>query len=500
MSACQSTTIVVFGITGDLAHRKLIPALYYLHANSLLPEDFSIIGVGRRSISRESLLREFKKNIPARELSSRRWHTFAGRFSFLKGDVADSALYRELSRRLADLKRSSHCQNILYYLVVSSFYGYVAKNLSVCHLTSGCVRHGSFTRLVIEKPFGADLESSRALNRVLRRCFREEQIFRIDHYLGKETVQNILTFRFANDIFSPLWSREGVDHVQITAAESIGIENRGAYFDATGALRDMAQNHLLQVLAHVAMEEPRLFSSGAVRDARLRVLASLRPIPARDMRASTVRGQYAAEKSANKNIIPYRKEASVSPRSATETFAALKLFIENDRWRGVPFYLRTGKRLQEKFTEIAVQFKERSEHLFHGYPGDEPNAIFFRIQPDESITIRFTVKKPGLVQEVKTADTTLCYSSFTARQHDAYERLLLDALSGDQTLFTRTDEVEAQWRFITPIAEAWRDGRLPRLEAYAAGSWGPAGAARLIERDGRTWYPYKPGICTPLTT
>lgn len=478
------TIVVVFGITGDLAQHRLLPALSHLFRERRLPKQLTVLGISRRPWSVRGSSRSILRHV--------------------QGDASDPSMYTRLHETINSLNPRAHCRNILYYLAVApELYPTIATHLHAAKLSYGCAAHGSFCRIVIEKPFGTDLSSARLLNRTLTRCFAENQIYRIDHYLGKETVQNILTFRFANDIFSPLWNRDGIDHVQITAAESIGIENRGAYYDATGALRDFVQNHLLQLLAHIAMEEPRAFASTQVRRERIKILSALKRFSPHDVESSTVRGQYRAGHIGGNVVAGYREEPRVLRGSATETFAALTLYVQNDQWRDVPFYLRTGKRLSgqfDKFTEIAVQFKERSKHLFHGYAGDEPNALFFRIQPDESITIRYTMKEPGLTQKVTSVDTTLCYASaFEARAHDAYERLILDALQGDQTLFTHTDEVEAEWRFVAPILDAWHHAKKPPLAFYNAGSWGPVEAKRLIERDGRAWTPYKPGICMPAS-
>jgi glucose-6-phosphate 1-dehydrogenase len=488
--------IVIFGITGDLARKKLIPAIYDLFADNLLPDNFSLIGIARRQPDKE----KWRAGIRPEKLAGGRWDEFTDRMLFIQSDASETTSYAQLCSVLKKTAGKAHCLNVLYYLAVSpALYPVIAQNLQACKLSSGCRAHGSFARIIIEKPFGTDLASARKLNRILRRCFAEDQIYRIDHYLGKETVQNITTFRFANDVFVPLWDNKGVDHVQITAFEEDGIAERGAYYDATGALKDMVQNHMLELLAHIAMEEPKKFDSNSVRAERIKLLKRLKPLTKLQIRNQTVRGQYSGDAGGENVKRAYRTESNVSPRSETETFAALKLYIDNARWRGVPFYIRTGKRLSTRYTEIAVQFKERSEHLFHGYPGDEPNVVQFRLQPDDSITLRFTVKAPGLTQTVKTVDSTLCYSNaFSAKPSKAYARLILDAINGDQMLFTHTDEVEAQWKFISGISDAWKSSKASPLELYAAGGNGPGQANALIERDGRKWMPYRPGICSPF--
>ncbi len=486
--------VVIFGASGDLTSRKLVPALYNLALANLLPAQFAIVGVARRPLEVEqfrSRLRDaagrFSRTSP---LKAPLWESFAGSISYVSGDLSDPATYERLRGRLAEIDdRQGTAGNRLYYLATPpSFFPTIVARLGEAGLNRGG-HPGGFTRLVVEKPFGRDLDSARALNRQVWQVFDEDQLFRIDHYLGKETVQNILALRFANRLWEPVWNAEHVDHVQITVAESIGIEGRGAYYEEAGAFRDMVENHMLQLLALVAMEPPINFTADAVRDETGKVLKALRPLSRQEVAEATVRGQYAEGWIDGQPAPDYRSEPNVAQDSTTESFAALRLFIDNWRWAGTPFYLRHGKRLPARLTEIAVQFKPAPHLPFAS--GDtaalEPNVLVLRLQPDEGITLRFGAKVPGMAMQIRSVNMDFLYgSSFLLPSPDAYERLLLDCLLGDHTLFTRADAVEAGWRFATPILEGWQALPTPP-EPYPAGSWGPKAADNLLARDGRRW-------------
>lgn len=482
--------LVIFGATGDLTHRKLVPGLYNLECDGALPECLSVLGFARRPKDRKEFTEELRASV---EKFSRRapvdaavWERFARRLDYVQGTFDDPARYRALRERLeAEDKTRGTQGNRLYYLSTppGAFAG-VLQRLSAAELVHPADPDGKapWTRVVIEKPFGRDLESARALNARIADILDERQIFRIDHYLGKETVQNILVFRFGNALFENLWSRKYIDHIQITAAEEIGVEGRGAFYDRNGVLRDIVQNHLLQVLSLCAMEPPVSFKGDDVRDQKLQVLRSLRPVVGAEVSEATVRGQYAG----------YPSEAGVAARSQTPTFAALRVMVDNWRWQGVPFYLRAGKRLKRRTTEVAITFQAIPLCLFGN---DEvcqrvaPNVLILRIQPDEGIALRFATKVPGM--DLAVGDVTMDFSyagAFEKQPLAAYERLLLDAMRGEQTLFERWDAVEQAWRFVTPILEAWETGAEPP-RIYARGSSGPAEAGDLLRRDGRAWRP-----------
>lgn len=493
--AAEPSAMVIFGASGNLTHRKLVPSLYRLFASGLLPTGFTVVGFARREWSHD----DFRASIAAalREAGlfsgSDLERSFLEALFFCPGDfdhLPDYASLRELLDNL-DAERV-HTGNVVFYLAAPpSTYEHVAENLGesgLARASGGAARRG-WTRIVVEKPFGRDAESARRLTGVLQRWFHESQIYRIDHYLGKETVQNILVFRLANAIFEPIWNRDHVDHVQITVAEDAGVERRGRYYEEAGALRDMIQNHLLQLLALVAMEPPAAFDAEAVRDEKAKVLRALRPLVGDEVPASVVRGQYVAGVSGGERVPGYREEFAVAPDSTTETFVAMRLFLDNWRWAGVPFFLRTGKRLPRRVTEIAIQFKRPPLLLFGEEEAREllPNLLVMRIQPEEGIALRFGSKAPGPVIHVRPVTMDFHYgSSFQARSADAYERLLLDCLVGDPTLFNRQDAVELAWRFVDGIREFWtKDGGAP--EVYEAGTWGPAAARRLVEEHGWEW-------------
>jgi len=485
--------LVIFGASGDLTRRKLIPALYNLARERLLPAGFAVVGYARRPYTTEEfrqLMRaavdRFSRSRPVQEAV---WESFADRLYYLSGQYDRPEDLQTLAEFLGLLdRRHGTAGNRLYYLATPpDAYPVVIHQIGQAGL-GGDRSNDAWTRIIVEKPFGRDLETARALNRILAGVFDERQIYRIDHYLGKETVQNILVFRFANGIFEPLWNRQYVDHVQITVSESIGIEGRGAYYDQAGALRDMVQNHMLQLLALVAMEPPVAFDADAVRDEKVKVLRAIRPIGPDEVDQYTVRGQYGPGTVGGLDVPGYLEEPLVNAPATTETYVALKLYIDNWRWAGTPFYLRTGKRLPKRVTEIAIQFRRPPHVLFAQAAADlEPNVLVLRIQPGEGISLKFGAKVPGPAARIRSVNMDFLYdASFGSEAPEAYERLLLDCMLGDSTLFTRRDEVETAWALMTPILEGWarRPGPLP---VYPAGTWGPAAAEEFIAREGRRW-------------
>ena len=492
----EPATLVIFGATGDLTHRKLVPALYNLAVDHTLPPNSQVVGFARRGWSDEQFRQEMcdgVKEFSRRPLEEPVWDSFAQNLHFLSSNFDDVGGYerlRELLDRL-DEERGVGGNRIYYLSTPPSYYPTIIERLGEVGLGGrGRGRERGYTRIIIEKPFGHDLESARALNDQLHQVFSEDQIFRIDHYLGKETVQNILVLRFANGIFEPIWDRRYIDHVQITAAENIGVEGRGGYYEESGALRDMVQSHLLQLLDLVAMEPPVAFDANAVRDEKVKVLRAIRPIRGDAVADQVVRGQYDGGWVHGSEVSGYHQEANVDPRSTTETYAAVKLFIDNWRWQGVPFYLRTGKRLAHRVTEIAIEFKRPPHLLFAGQPegGLEPNVLALRIQPDEGISWKVSVKAPGTRMNIRPVKMEFLYgSSFGEGAREAYERLLLDAFLGDSTLFTRSDEVETSWAFVTDILDAWSQMGPSSVPSYESGSWGPREADRMLYRDNREW-------------
>jgi glucose-6-phosphate 1-dehydrogenase len=484
---------VLFGATGDLAHKKVLPALYQLWRNNLLPHECRIIASGRRDYTDESFreevataLRKNSRTKPEEPVL----REFLERIDYHRGDLDDDDTYRRLSERLDACDREHGTRgNRLYYLAIqpSSFALVIAElgKVGLDHET----HEGGWRRIVIEKPFGRDLESAIRLNREVGKVFRESQVYRIDHYLGKETVRNLLVFRFGNGIFEPIWNRRYVDHVQITMAESIGIEDRGAFYEETGASRDVLQNHLMQLLALVAMEPPASFDADALRDEKVKVLRAIGPMDDDEVARDVVRGQYGPGWVDAKPVEGYRQEDEVDPQSETETFVAARFEVDDWRWSGVPFYLRCGKRMPKRATEIAIQFRGVPHRLFKDTASDpDPNLLAMRIQPDEGILLRFGAKVPGLGLDIRTVNMDFTYgSSFNVDSPDAYETLILDALLGDASLFTRADEVEEAWGIVTPILDAWADGPAPPFPNYEAGTWGPPEADALMARDGRRW-------------
>jgi len=486
--------VVLFGATGDLAHRKVVPALFHLWVGNLLPERFALVCFGRRPFSdqeiRTSLRTSLDKHARITPVDEERWAAFAARITYHQGGFDEPEAYASLSTKLTAIDAESGTDgNRLYYLATpASSFPEIVRGLGAAGLDHEKA-DGGWRRIVIEKPFGRDLETAVKLNREVGKVFRESQVYRIDHYLGKETVRNILIFRFGNLIFEPIWHRRYIDHVQITVAESIGVEGRGAFYEETGALRDILQNHLLQLLTLVAMEPPANLEADALRDEKVKVLRAIRPIPVEKVDQSVVRGQYGPGWVGATETSAYRSEPAVNPASETETFVAARLEIDDWRWAGVPFYLRAGKRLPKRATEIAIQFKDVPQRLFPTV-GDEPepNLLVIRIQPDEGIQLRFAAKVPGLGIDVRPVNMDFAYgSAFTVESPDAYETLILDALLGDASLFTRADEAEAAWRIVDPIIDAWVAGAEPEMPNYTSGTWGPEAADELLTREGRRW-------------
>ncbi|HET7034866.1 MAG TPA: glucose-6-phosphate dehydrogenase [Thermomicrobiaceae bacterium] len=488
------SAMVIFGASGDLTMRKLMPALYNLAVEGLLPPGFGMVGYARRPYTTEEFRQHMREAVD--EFSRRRpvdrevWQSFEQGLYYVSGTFENPDGYHRLEAQLEQLdKERGTAGNRVYYLATPpDAYETIVDNLGHGGLVN--THPESFYRLIVEKPFGFDLKSAIALNDHLQTVFREDQIFRIDHYLGKETVQNIMAFRFANGIFEPIWNRNYIDNVQITVAESIGIEGRGGYYDETGALRDMAQNHLLQLLSVIAMEPPIAFEANEVRDEKVKALKAIRPIDPAEVDQYTVRGQYGPGWVSGHPVPGYREEPKVSPESMTETYVALKLIIDNWRWAGVPFYLRTGKRLPRRVSEIAIEFKQVPHPLFPPSVIEqmEPNVLAIRIQPDEGVSLKIAAKVPGPRLRLRSVNMGFLYgTAFFVESPDAYERLLLDAMKGDSTLFIRRDETEAAWRPITRILEGWSEAPPPSFPNYEAGTWGPTAADTFIERDGRRW-------------
>jgi len=490
----EPCTLVIFGASGDLTSRKLVPALYHLAAAGQLPEDFRIIGFARRGKSTASWRAELREALEphgqGKPVDAATWEAFAARVDYLQGDLGNEADYATLANLIDSFPAEALRRNLVFYLATSpSQFSVVAERLHGAKLLQRQAG-ANWRRLVVEKPFGHDLASARELNHELTRFAHEQQVFRIDHYLGKETVQNILTFRFANAIFERLWNRDAVDHIQITVSERGGVGTRGGYYEEAGALRDMVQNHLMQVLALVTMEPPVALDAEPVRDEKVKLLSSVRRLTPAQVAAQVVRGQYRAGMIAGQPQAAYRDEPKVDPHSDVETFVALKLYIDNWRWAGVPIYLRTGKALPVNASEVRVQFKPTPNVLFAAQCGPQldTNALTLRLQPDEGISLRFTGKVPGVGYGLRPVRMHFSYdSAFGAYTPEAYERLLLDAMAGDATLFIRRDEVEQAWEIADSIRAGWDGSPLAESGFYDAGTWGPDGSNSLLTTSGRAW-------------
>ncbi len=488
----QPCAIVIFGATGDLTHRKLLPALYNLAADGELPPAVAVIGFARRPKTDDEFrgeMEEATRKFSRQQVRDEIWKTFAQSLFYHQSDFADENGFKTLAERLDQLDRERGTRgNRLFYLAVApEQFEPILHHLKAIGLTHA--QEGSWARVIVEKPFGSDLDSARKLNKLVRKSFSEDQTYRIDHFLGKETAQNILVLRFANAIFEPLWNSRYIDHIQITAAETLGVESRGGYYETAGALRDMVQNHLLQLLCLIAMEPPTDLRANSIRDEKLKVVRALRRLAGEEVAANVIRGQYAEGSIDGQTVQPYRKEEKVDPKSDTETFVALRLHIDNWRFANMPVYLRVGKRLPKSGTEISVHFKRAPGVLFNKESFVlAHNVLVVRIQPDEGISLRMQAKVPGTSLRIEPVKMDFHYgTSFGKPSPEAYERLLLDAMSGDATLFARSDEVEEAWAFVDPIEEAWHSAKPPELFSYPAGSWGPDAADDLLARDDRSW-------------
>jgi glucose-6-phosphate 1-dehydrogenase len=489
----KSTEMVIFGAGGDLTWRKLMPALYDLFLDQWLPEQFAIIGVDRKAMNAKKFHQRLREGVDRFSrhgaTDAKNWKAFSSYIvEYISADFSVAETYHDLAKRL-DAREQDWgvpATRLFYLATPPSMVEVIAPALH----DAGLVKDSDRSRIVVEKPFGRDLESAQALNRLLEENFEEKQIYRIDHYLGKETVQNILAFRFANALFEPLWDRRYIDHIQITVAEQVGIEHRGAYYEKAGALRDMIQNHLLQILCLIAMEPPVSFNDDEIRNKKVDVLRAIRPISVEEAHLYAARGQYGAGWEEGEKVPGYRQEPDVSPDSNTETFAALKLFVDNWRWQGIPFYLRTGKRLPVRASEVVIQFRPVPHQSFPSasIPNWHPNRLVIRIQPRESIMLRFQAKEPGPHLRLSPVEMRFCYAdAFHTIPPEAYETLLLDAMLGDATLFMRADQVEAAWSIITPVLQAWEKDPPVDFPNYRASSWGPEVAEVLIAQDGRSW-------------
>ena len=489
----EPCTVVIFGASGDLTFRKLIPALYNIAADGELPAGLTVVGFARRPKTDESFREELEtaaRKFSRQTVQDEVWNSFEQNIFYHQSEFGDADGFRRLAERLGqiDAERPTRGNRLFYLAVAPDQFGLILEQLKAVGLNKA--KPGSWARVVVEKPFGVDLPTAEALNAEVSATFEEKDTYRIDHFLGKETAQNIMVLRFANAIFEPLWNHRYIDNVQITASEPLGVEGRGPYYESSGALRDMVQNHLLQLLCLVAMEPPTDLAADSVRDEKVKVIRSLRPLVGEDVATHVVRGQYSAGAINGKNVVGYREEDRVSPTSMTETYVAMKILIDNWRWEGVPFYVRVGKRLPKAGTEIAITFKRAPAVLFNNVIGEpSENVLVIRIQPDEGVSLRMQCKIPGPALRIEPVKMDFHYgTSFGKASPEAYERLLLDAMAGDATLFARRDEVEGAWRFIDPIEEAWHGkGPQPGLAFYPAGSWGPKEADELLAQDGHTW-------------
>ena len=491
----EPCAVVIFGASGDLTKRKLVPALYHLAQNRLLPAEVAVVGVARRETSDEDFRANMRDSVVefsgGEPLDEAVWESFAKGLYYVSGEFGNEETYRKLGEKLelCDRERGTAGNRVFYLSTAANVFTEIVHQLGAKGLVdeSG----GAWRRVIVEKPIGHSLESAIELNRSLGEVLNESQVYRIDHYLGKETVQNLLAFRFANGIFEPLWNRNYIDNVQITNAEAVGVEGRGGYYEGTGVVRDMIQNHVFQVLSIVAMEPPINLSPDAVRDEKIKVMEAVKPITADMVPHVAVRGQYGAGHIGGKAVPGYREEDGVVADSATETFAAVKLEFDNWRWGGVPFYIRSGKRMPRRVTEIAIQFRDVPHRLFGEKLGGtiEPNVMIVRVQPNEGITLRFNAKVPGQTTTIRGVNMDFRYgASFGARLAEAYERLILDCILGDSTLYARRDMTERGWEIVTPVLDFWGErppgGEFPN---YEAGSWGPKASDDMLAREGRRW-------------
>jgi len=488
-------TVIIFGASGDLTKRKLVPALYRLVQQRLVPAEFAIVGQARTANTDEAFRAKMKQSVAQfseeKKVDDELWKSFEQGLYYLPSDIGNPDDYKKLSDLLdrIDKERGTAGNRLFYLSVAPRFYAQAVEELGRAGLTKA--KPGSWVRVIIEKPFGSDLESARLLNKQIHLSLDESQIYRIDHYLGKETVQNLLALRFANGIFEPLWNRQYIDNVQITNAEAVGVEGRGGYYETAGVLRDMLQNHVFQVLSLVAMEPPASLGSEAVRDEKIKVMTAARVFTPERVDNECIRGQYGAGSIAGKPVPGYREEEGVAKDSATETFALLTMYFDNWRWAGVPFYIRSGKRCPKRVTEIAIQFRRAPHQLFGAEAMDQvtPNQLIIRIQPDEGITLRFAAKVPGQITHIRDVNMDFRYgSSFGVQLAEAYERLLLDCILGDSTLYARKDMTERGWEIVMPILERWAATKSGvDFPNYEAGSWGPQSTHDLLERAGRQW-------------
>ncbi len=485
--------MVIFGASGDLTRRKLIPALYNLASQQLLSPDFAIIGLGRSPMSdedaRKKATEDFKKfaDVP---IDDKIWNDFVQRIHYISGDFDDPNTYNNLKDVLSkvDSEHGNHGNYFFYMATAPNFFGDIVERLANVGLMHE--ENGHWRRVIVEKPFGHDLESAKALNKQLLKVASECQIYRIDHYLGKETVQNIMALRFANGIFEPIWNRRYIDHVQISVVETVGVESRGGYYDNAGALRDMVPNHIMQLITLTAMEPPISFEANAVRDEQAKTLHAISPYSNEDVLSKTVRGQYGEGTIDGERVPAYRSEEGVPPDSRTETFVAMRLLIDNWRWAGVPFYLRTGKRLGGRNTHVVIQFRRAPFQLFRETPVENmmPNQLVLHIQPEEGISLRFAAKTPGPAMQLGEVNMDFEYSDYFGQTPSTgYERLLHDCMIGDATLFQRADMVEAGWSIVNPVLDVWKALPPRNFPNYASGSWGPKESEELMERDGRRW-------------
>ena len=491
MKKTDNQILIIFGASGDLTERKLIPAVFDLYKRGFLPENYAILGVSRTDFSDDEYRKKVVFDNPhlraAKAEADSKLENFSKLVYYQSIDTSAVVDYQLLANRLKSLCNDCHTdQNYIFYLSTPpSLYATISKNLASAELNK---EENGWKRLIVEKPFGYSLDTARDLNQNLLQSFREDQLYRIDHYLGKETVQNTLVARFANSIFEPLWNRNYIQHVEITAAESVGVEKRGGYFDGSGALRDMIQNHLLQLVSLVTMEPPARMDATSIHNEKLKLFQSLRPLSESDIRNNVIRGQYLSSVIDGKNYLGYREEPGVNPESRTETFAALKFYIDNWRWADVPFYIRTGKRLPTRVSEVVIHFKPNHHHLFtQRRLANSQNVLVFRIQPNEGILLKFGLKVPGNGFKVETVNMDFQYEDLTeAYVPEAYERLLLDCMVGDATLYARGDSVMSAWEFVDPILKAWKDDHDLPVYGYPSGTWGPEQAAKLVE-DGAGW-------------